>query len=92
MNTATLIKAALPDYRGDAALYRLDPPLDGVSLVVVSAVNDPDWFGIHETFIFPADAEGEIVDFAELHGSTRGTTSHAEALENAGYTIVGDGQ
>lgn len=99
MKTATLIKN-LPTSKTGAtqALYLLTPPIreegyteDDATLiwkyVVVSAVNAFDT-GRDETFIFPANEEGEIVSWGELEGSMNGTLSHAEALANAGYTIT----
>ena len=46
--------------------------------VVVSAIRH-DW--AHETYIFPANAEGDITDWHELPGSYRGGMSHEEALD-----------
>lgn len=100
MGTATLVKR-LTGWRGDAALYRLDPPLatnvwdwrkraDGTRLlthVIVSATIVP--YGGPETYIFPASAEGEVTDWGELEGSYRGGLDHAEALAGAGYEIGG---
>lgn len=95
MKTATLIKDDLPNFNGHAALYRFDPPLqdtdwegkpdgDPHEFVVVSAVCG--W--AHETYLFPADADGNITNWGELDGSTKNTTSHAEAIQNAGYAIA----
>jgi hypothetical protein len=39
-------------------LYRLDPPLEGNALVVVSAVDIFHPFGGPETYIFPANEDG----------------------------------
>lgn len=89
--TATLLRDNLPDYAGYAALYRLEPPMiygddeeSSISHVVVSAVRT-SW--AHETYIFRADRNGKATKWGELPGSVKGTTSHAEALERAGYTI-----
>ena len=90
---ATLIREHLPEFVGRASLYRIFPEVaydaDGVkhttNYVVVSAVHD---HLIHETFIFPADESGSVIDWGELDGSLRGTTSHQKALEGAGYKLV----
>ena len=90
---ATLIREALPEFVGRASLYRISPGVayyaDGVmhttNYVIVSAVQD---HLIHETFIFPADESGSVIDWDELDGSLRGTTSHQKALEGAGYKLV----
>lgn len=76
----------LTGFRGDARLYRCEPPLAGHDRVVVSAANVP--FSGPETYIFPADAEGKVIDYTELHGSFQGALDHAEALRGAGYEIA----
>ncbi len=90
---ATLIRGDLPGFVGHASLYRIFPEAayhaDGVkratNYVIVSAVHDHPIVG---TFIFPADESGSVIDWGELDGSLRGTTSHRKALEGAGYNIV----
>ena len=90
---ATLIREDLPEFVGHASLYRIFPEAayhaDGVkratNYVIVSAVHDHP---IVETFIFPADESGSVIDWGELDGALRGTTSHRKALEGAGYNIV----
>ncbi len=92
IKTATLISDNLPDFNGHAAHYRLSVPLGKsydedfkpVSDVVVSAVTG--W--AHETYIFPADENGKVTAWGELPGSIKGTTSHEEALKEAGYAIA----
>ena len=90
---ATLIREDLPEFVGHASLYRIFPEVayhaDGVmpttNYVIVSAVHDHP---INETFIFPADESGSVIDWGELDGSLRGTTSHRKALEGAGYNVI----
>ena len=91
---ATLIRGDLPEFVGHASLYRIFPEVaydDGgvimhtTNYVIVSAVHD---HLINETFIFPADESGSVIDWGELDGSLRGTTSHRKALEGAGYNII----
>lgn len=53
--------------------------------VIVSAANV--YFSGPETYIFPADEEGKIVDWGELEGSYKGGPSHERALRNAGYEV-----
>lgn len=84
MNTATFIRT-LDGWKGDARLFKVDPPLDSAAYVVVSAVTVP--FTGPETFIFAADAEGEVTSFSELPGSFSGDLDHARALQDAGYSI-----
>jgi hypothetical protein len=87
MGKATKVKD-LPGFRGKAALYFLDPPVDDdMEYVVVSATVVPFGEG-PETYIFPADSSGEITDWGELHGSYKGDLDHAKALRGAGYEVA----
>jgi len=95
MKTATFVKNLTAyNYKGDARLYRVDPPaqFDGeeteetTEFVVVSATHVV--YSGPETYIFPADSSGEIIDWGELEGSFRGGLDHACALENAGYEVL----
>ena len=83
---ATLIKN-LTGFRGDARLFQLDPPLDGIKYVVVSGIECAVDTGRPETYIFKANSRGEITDWCELDGSFRGAVDHARALKGAGYSI-----
>jgi len=95
---AVLIKDNLPGYRGRAALYKLSEPLEGHEFVVVSSVlitfppsvkefiND-----YHESFVFPADEEGNILDWGNLDGSLSYGTQpipHEVCFQEAGYQLV----
>jgi len=40
-----------------------------------------------ETYIFPANSAGQIINFIELEGSQKGYVSHETALKDAGYEI-----
>lgn len=77
----------LMKWESDARLYRLDPHPEGYEYVVVSAVMVP-YGGGPETYIFRADAQGNVLDWSELEGSLRGSLDHAEALRGAGYGIA----
>lgn len=93
---ATPVGGRLDGFTGDARLYKLEPPIeqkdwDGTlvathEFVVVSAVSVP--FTGPETYIFPADAGGNVVDWGELDGSARGHMDHSLALSDAGYTAL----
>ena len=76
---ATLVKDNLEGFSGHAALYRMDPPLNGCDFVIASAIS--------KTCVFPADAGGEVVSWAEMDGSYRGGLSHAKAFAGAGYSM-----
>jgi hypothetical protein len=95
VKAAHLIRTGL--LLGDASLYRVDPPMTYGDLcdeedkgttefVIVSAVNVP--FSGPETYIFPADSDGEVVDWLELDGSYRGGLDHEAALRGAGYEVL----
>lgn len=82
---AILVKDNLPNFNGHAALYRMKPPHDGREFVIASAANV--MFTGPETYLFPADADGEVVDWAEMDGSYRGGLSHAKAFAGVGYSV-----
>ena len=83
---AILVKDNLQNFTGHAALYRMEPPLDGREFVIASATNA--MFTGPETYLFPADADGRVIDWSEIEGSYRGGLSHAIALGRAGYSIA----
>jgi hypothetical protein len=95
--TATRIRT-LESFRGNAALYRVEPPMKGAAgwgdegptvtypYVIVSAAHVP--YSGPETYIFGATEQGEVADWLELPGSYRGRLDHAEALTAAGYAIA----
>ena len=79
-------------------LYRLDPPISWservddleilhmTNYVVVSAIVAT--YSGPETYIFPSDADGKILDHGGLDGSMNGTLDPVRVLEAAGYKIV----
>ena len=75
----------LEGFTGDARLYRLNPSFYGHKFVVVSATVAP--FSGPETYIFPADENGEVTSWGELAGSFRGELDHKKALGNIGYEV-----
>lgn len=88
-NTAQFIRQCT-GWLGDARLYKLSEPVTDYlgreyDYVVVSGV-DHTW--ATETFIFPANGEGEVIDMVELDGSFKGAVDHAEALRGAGYEVA----
>ena len=96
MTTATYIKN-LDNFNGVAKLYKLSDPLkfggdyEGdpqgeTSFIAVSAANA--MFSGPETYIFPCDENGKVIDWGELDGSYKGGLSHETALTNAGYIIA----
>ena len=103
-NVATLLDTKPQGHwRGTALLYRVDPPMpytsidmdvpssymhDTTEFVIVSAVTLRFPETGDETYIFPADADGNVLGWEEIKGSMRGTLNHAEALAAAGYTTI----
>ncbi len=100
--TAKLIKKLKRNFRGDARLYKVNPPMKYLeddkiddsketktSYVVISAT--VAMFSGAETYIFSADKNGDITEWSEMEGSYRGSLDHAKALRNAGYKIVKGG-
>lgn len=83
--TATFVKQN-DDMRSDARMYRLDPPLDKKSQVLVSAASISD---STETYIFPCDDDGNVTSWVEMRGSQKDTLSHAKVLSDLGYTVLG---
>jgi len=97
MKTARFVKKC--DWgTGDVRLYELsepveygkpwdddDPPAKTTRFVAVSATFAT--FGGQETYIFPADENGEVIDWGELDGSFRGGIDHAKALNQAGFEL-----
>ena len=96
--TAKLIKSTLLGFRGTAHLYKLSEPVTfdydwntgmdtkNTNYVVVSEANIP--YSGSETYIFPADKDGEVLSWLELKGSFRGELNHERALQNAGYEVI----
>lgn len=92
MTTATFLRD-LEGFRGHAALYRLSDPVpfgwnSDVSKttdhVVISGADVP--YSGPETYIFPANSDGEVIDWLEMEGSFRGEIDHARAIAEAGWT------
>lgn len=87
-------------FRGHASLYKLDPPfvsVDGLDAdqiemheyVIVSAVDLPSVLSSYhscETYVFPANADGQIVDFGEIAG-VKDVKDHQMALDEIEYRI-----
>ncbi|QOI66975.1 hypothetical protein SEA_GARDENSTATE_63 [Microbacterium phage GardenState] len=80
---ATRVKSNLDAFRGEAHLYHVTDGTHEAHVVVsgVFAYSGP------ETYIFPADEEGNVLDWMELPGSFQGDIDHERALRDAGFTI-----
>jgi hypothetical protein len=85
---ATRVKT-ITGWQGDAALYKLQPPLEHGPFVIVSAVDLPiriTSYRTSETMIFPANEKGNEVDFDEL--AFVPYKSHVDALADLGYEVA----
>ncbi len=88
--TAKFIKDVSDRFQGDAALYKLSPPIKDEynetehEYVISSAVNG--W--VYETYLFPSNENGEIVSWGELDGSEQGVCDVERPIHNLGYQIV----
>ena len=80
--TATYLCVA-EKFTGNAGIYEMSPPHGGYEKVIVSAIATEH---AHETFIFGILPDGEV-DWDELPGSVRDTTSHVQVLSSVGYVV-----
>ena len=85
MNSAIKLKVISVSDKRIQTLYLMDPPHGGYKFVLASAINSCD---AHETYLFGACASGEVVDFNELRGSSKGHTDADRAIRDAGYSVV----
>lgn len=92
----TFVKTINNEPKRKQAVYKTDEPVTvtgdfGCTVTsqyfLVSAVVAFDHGG-QETFIFASDEEGNPITWIELPGSRRGTMSHRQVLEEAGYTPI----
>ncbi len=69
---------------GEMRLYKTDGT---PNYVIISATVVP-YGGGPETYIFPADEEGKVIDWSEMEGSFEGGLDHDAAIINAGWELV----
>lgn len=73
-------------FTGTAKLWRVDPPVkfgDEKSRYVITSATVAMFSG-PETYIFPANEDGEILSWLELDGSYRGGLDHDRAIRALG--------
>ena len=75
----------IKDINSRQILWKAEPPLEGNEYIITSASNV--MFTGAETYIFPADKDGNITDWCELPGSYRGELNHKRCFSNIGYCI-----
>jgi len=84
MITAKYIKTEISGSGAEQKLYELSEKVkeddNEFDHIIISAVTAP--FSGPETYIFPANKEGEIIDYGELSGSYRGGLDHDTALND----------
>ena len=83
---AKFIKKLENGVRASQNLYKMNPPYQGNKYVILSKST---YMG-GETYIFPSNEEGQILDWLELQGSMRGNWSDSEILEGINYEEVHD--
>ena len=69
------------DYWDEDDIDNNTPKTDFILVSGVFAYSGP------ETYIFPANKEGNVIGWGEMDGSFRGSIDHEEALTNAGYKV-----
>lgn len=85
-----------PGVMGEATTYYLDPPLEQAAwdtgatqshayVWVSQAAPLGDW----ETYIFPADSDGEVTSWGELDGSRKGLVTPDNLMRELGYKVIG---
>ena len=76
-------------------LYRLSEPIDdgegGTTDYVIVSAKVVDIIYRPETYIFPARADGSVINFTDLPGSFDGAVDHDRAIREAGWTLVEEG-
>lgn len=89
MNAAVPLGKAPGEWAGDAQLFRLVPPLDGIDTVVSSAIDLPSIgsdYRTSETMVFHWDSLSDrVADWGDLAMVPK--KDHAAALTELGYTI-----
>jgi hypothetical protein len=84
----------LSGFRGEAALFKLSPPLiiEDNGVVIVEeyvAVSAAMLCSGPETFIFPANIDGRVTNWLELPGSLKGVLDIPAAVREIGYEYHG---
>jgi hypothetical protein len=88
--TATFVRD-VEGFAGTARLWKLSEPVSyeegkTTDRVITSATSV--MFTGAETYIFPANAGGVVIDWLEMPGSFRGALNHEAAITRAGWEIA----
>lgn len=88
---ATFVKKA-DGFAEYAELFRLERPKteNGVTFEFIVVPTIKEAFDTHrpETYIFPANSNGEVLSWRELKGSFQGAMDISKALRDGGYEEV----
>lgn len=85
--TAWIIRRDLPGFTGEVHLWETS---DG-RYFVTSYVYIGIFGGVWETLCFPANKDGEVVDWIETAGLRKREPAHHEVIEMTGYTPIEKG-
>lgn len=72
------------DIINSSGVYKLEPPFQGHSLVVVSEASSVE-FGLNETMVFAANVDGTVSDWTDLY--VFDGTSQEKCLAEMGYKV-----
>lgn len=61
--------------------------VSAMDLSLLSGEDATTVVGSLETYIFPADKDGNVLEWIELNGSFKGELNHERALREAGYEV-----
>lgn len=98
MITATKLRQVNPSANGNQYLWHLSEPVGygydwekdttkSVTEYVITSAAVVFGSG-PETYIFPADADGNVIDWGEMSGSIRGYLNHEMAIREAGWAVA----
>ena len=71
--------------RREAKLYQVD--FETIRFIRCSAVDEPG-LQILETYLFEADAEGNVLNWTEMDGSVQGYADVDRCMREAGFEVV----
>jgi len=77
------VATQIPNDSNSKDLFHVDPPIEEHEYVISSVGG----LVSVETYLFPSNESGEIVDWMELKGSQRGVADTTKPLRDLGYEI-----
>lgn len=88
---ATRVGPASGNWTGEAVLWRLSEEIatdEGIATKYVVSSATVAMFSGPETYIFPADEHGNVLNWLDLDGSYKGGLDHEEAIRRAGWQVA----